>query len=633
MTRLEATQRILIVEDDPNHAKLISSSFESVGRLRWIRIVRSLAEARQHVAEWQPDLIISDLNLPDGSGAELLPGADARGPIVIMTSHGDERAAVAAMRTGAIDYVVKTAVTLSQMPRIAEQALRDWNHTVERERMATALRESEEHHRSLIENALDLIVVLAPNHVISYMSPSARHVLGYDPHELIGKSALELISPDEHGEFVRMLEALFDRSDVTHSDVLRVRTKSGDWRIIEAIGRSRQLGADKVAVVNARDITDRREAEEALTKALGDAQRVSAELSATANALERRAAEGVLLNEMRDTLQASDSMRDAYQVVARYTKRLFPDDSGVLGILSEDGSQLEMVARWGTLPWGAVKMPATDCLALRDGRLQIVRHGATEGRCPHLRASSQDSICAPLMAGGKALGSLHLQQHCREAELPARAPDQFLSPDRTQLALSAAGGVALALANIRLRESLRAQAIRDPLTGLFNRRFLQEVFDKELQRSVRANTALSLITLDIDHFKRINDLLGHDAGDAVLRSLGDLLRQKVRSEDFVVRLGGDEFVIVMPAAGSAVATARAEGLRRSASRARIDYRDSDIGPVTISLGVATLSRKSATLEEVLRAADRALYEAKSAGRNSVATRTVGHAEPNRAAAR
>jgi diguanylate cyclase (GGDEF)-like protein len=188
---------------------------------------------------------------------------------------------------------------------------------------------------------------------------------------------------------------------------------------------------------------------------------------------------------------------------------------------------------------------------------------------------------------------------------------------RQTLAATVASQIALSLANLRLRETLRDQSIRDPLTSLFNRRFMQESLDREIHRAQRRHQSLSVMILDLDHFKRFNDAFGHDAGDFVLRSLADVFRKFFRAEDVVCRQGGEEFVFILPEASSQEALERANALRDEVGKLGLKYDNKLLGAVTLSLGVATYPEHSLETEELLKIADQCLYQSKAKGRDMV----------------
>jgi diguanylate cyclase (GGDEF)-like protein len=164
-------------------------------------------------------------------------------------------------------------------------------------------------------------------------------------------------------------------------------------------------------------------------------------------------------------------------------------------------------------------------------------------------------------------------------------------------------------------ENLAAKVVRDPLTGLFNRRYLEESFEREMSRARRSGAPISVLMIDIDHFKRVNDTFGHAAGDAVLAAVAGCMRSLTRSEDILARYGGEEFTLVMTGAARSVARERAELVREGARRLKITFAGRPVGQVTVSIGVAVWPEDGATMPEAMRAADAALYLAKQSGRD------------------
>jgi diguanylate cyclase (GGDEF)-like protein len=193
------------------------------------------------------------------------------------------------------------------------------------------------------------------------------------------------------------------------------------------------------------------------------------------------------------------------------------------------------------------------------------------------------------------------------------------------LAISAASQIALSLASLQLRETLREQSIRDPLTRLFNRRFLEESFERELQLACRKKQSIAVLFLDLDHFKRFNDTFGHDAGDLVLQSLADLFRNFFRATDICCRYGGEEFAIILPESSSQDAAIRADALRSEVKNLRLQYKKQSLGQLTLSVGVAAFPEHGSTSEELLKLADQCLYESKANGRDVVTLPSALHA--------
>jgi diguanylate cyclase (GGDEF)-like protein len=192
-----------------------------------------------------------------------------------------------------------------------------------------------------------------------------------------------------------------------------------------------------------------------------------------------------------------------------------------------------------------------------------------------------------------------------------------ISEFNIQLAVSVAEHAALSIANLKLREKLRYQSIRDPLTGLFNRRFLDESLERELARAIRKNRSLGVIMLDVDRFKKFNDIFGHDAGDTVLKELGARLAKFIRVGDLACRYGGEEFTLILPESSLEDTRRRAEELRISFEQLSLKHRDIVLGKVTLSLGVAALPEHGTTAVQLLAAADGALFTAKNEGRDRV----------------
>jgi diguanylate cyclase (GGDEF)-like protein len=222
-----------------------------------------------------------------------------------------------------------------------------------------------------------------------------------------------------------------------------------------------------------------------------------------------------------------------------------------------------------------------------------------------------------MVAQGNTLGVLHLEFENTGALRSDSSGTEGLRDAHQRLALSAASKVGLSLASLQLRETLREQSIRDPLTRLFNRRFLEESLERELQLAGRKKQSLAVLFLDLDHFKRFNDTFGHDAGDMVLQSLADLFRNFFRSTDICCRYGGEEFAIILPESSSHDALIRADGLRSEVKRLRLQYKKQNLGPLTISAGVAAFPEHGLTPDELLKIADQCLYESKTRGRDVV----------------
>jgi diguanylate cyclase (GGDEF)-like protein len=228
-----------------------------------------------------------------------------------------------------------------------------------------------------------------------------------------------------------------------------------------------------------------------------------------------------------------------------------------------------------------------------------------------------------MVAQGNTIGVLHLQ--FQDATEPTHQSATETRDSRERLAVNAASNIALSLASLQLRDTLREQSIRDPLTRLFNRRFLEEALARELRLSGRNHLPVSVLFLDLDYFKKFNDTFGHDAGDMVLQSLADLFLRFFRTTDVCCRYGGEEFAIILPESSSKDAVIRADVLRAEVKSLRLQYKKETLGPLTVSIGVAAYPEHGSTAEELLKIADQCLYESKARGRDVVTVAALKNA--------
>ncbi len=344
----------------------------------------------------------------------------------------------------------------------------------------------------------------------------------------------------------------------------------------------------------------------------------TAQLNAANDVLRNQAAalslhnhEITLLGRMNDFLQSSTTEAEAYSVIADTVTQLFPGDSGAVFVLNASRDLLEATAAWGALPPARRMFPPGECWAHRRGQVHLAL--GHEQRCAHAAGDEHPSICLPLLSQGETLGILHLLDGA-----PANASaDAGRTTERGKLAKILADNIGLGIANLKLRESMRNLSIRDPLTGLFNRRYMEEALALELHRSKRNAAQLAVIMIDIDHFKQFNDGFGHDGGDAVLRALAQFMKKQVRGSDIACRYGGEEFTLILSPSTAEGARLRAEKIRADAARLSIRHAERDLGTITLSLGVAVFPDHASEAAATVKAADVALYQAKSGGRNRV----------------
>jgi diguanylate cyclase (GGDEF)-like protein/PAS domain S-box-containing protein len=517
----------------------------------------------------------------------------------------------------------------------------------EMDRTHEELRKSEARKGAILEGALDSVITMDAVGQVVEFNPAAEKTFGYAREEAMGRPVDELIVPPRlRGDAEAALGPALARGDASalRTRVERVAMRADGTEFpVEVSVTPIEGEASPLYTAFLRDITVPKQAEAALRDARDELQkRVEARTTELKEANERlvdwveelqqRAQDMRLLSETGDHLQACHSVDEAYAVIAQYGGSLFPDEPGALFMLNPGHNLVECVASWGTPPPAEEVFSPDDCWALRRGRPHVVEGPDAHLVCRHVGLPAPAAyVCVPLMAQSTALGVLHLLERSQPASpggaaAPEREPASALGPQhvlaRRQLAFTVADQVALALSNLRLQESLRDQAIRDPLTGLFNRRYMEESLERELRRARRRSIPLGVIMIDIDHFKRFNDTFGHAAGDTLLREIGTLLQHHTRGEDIACRYGGEEFTLILLEASADDTGERARRLREEAGRLRVEYGHQPLGNITISAGVAVFPEHGHAVEELLKAADAALYRAKAGGRDRVMVAAV-----------
>jgi diguanylate cyclase (GGDEF)-like protein len=352
-----------------------------------------------------------------------------------------------------------------------------------------------------------------------------------------------------------------------------------------------------------RDAVRRRQFEERISLANGN-------LATTVEALGARVGEAMLLKNARDELQLCVTTQEAYACSARHLNQIVPGSSGAIVVFNNSRSLLLSSATWND-PVGMLDgFEAGACCGLRTGRPRWRKPGESETHCGHFAAAAPENyMCIPLSALGETLGVAFLS-----------LPDQAVSEaaeGRLALIQEMVELAAMAIAGLNLRSKLENQSIRDGLTNLFNRHFLEIALERELLRAGRNGSTLALMMIDVDHFKAFNDQCGHEAGDLVLRELAGCLQAAVRSEDIVCRYGGEEFVVLLPEISREMALEAAERLRERVATLRLEFRGAPLRQTSISVGLATYPEPASNAIDLLRMADRAMYQAKHAGRNQV----------------
>jgi diguanylate cyclase (GGDEF)-like protein/PAS domain S-box-containing protein len=472
----------------------------------------------------------------------------------------------------------------------------------------------------------DLVMMWDLHGLCLYANASATNSLGLKNDHMVGRSlqGCQLVPHEAGVLFEEGLKKVIE-TGMPFNKEMTLALGEGEKDFEYVLTPVRGINGRVEAVVSTvRDITERNQAalrisqlneelERKVEMRTEELIRVNARLELWAKELQQRNREMILLGEMTDLLQTCNSLEEAYPIIERFAAKLFLGQSGNLFLFDDSGSLLESAVFWGTRD-GAVDeqiFTRDRCWALRRSEIHLVVSDKTaQPRCDHVRAEIS-YLCLPLLAHGEALGVLHVKL----AEEIAH--DDALLETQRRLAQTVRDRLALALSNLKLRQTLRHLSLQDSVTGLYNRRFMEEAIKLQILRAKRAHSPLSIVMMDIDHFKQINDGYGHDTGDAVLRGLADLLQRSIRQSDVACRFGGEEFILLLPDTPTEVAERRAEALRVAVEKMALQYDGKTLDQLTVSLGVATYPDNGLTLQALIKVADTALYNAKETGRNRV----------------
>lgn len=471
--------------------------------------------------------------------------------------------------------------------------------------MERSLKESERFWKSVLEAVgVGVMVINQQNGQITEVNPQAASMVGLQRDQIIGRPRQDFfLCPQQD-----------DARAVGRAARAEGKLRCADGSLLPIWKTAAPIRIDQIdyVLISFVDLTDQRRAEMALTAA-------NQELQTAFAALEKTNKEINLIGKMVELLQLCETPEEAYPIISQFGTELFPDCGGGIYLLNPSNNLLALSAQWGELQASESIFTPKECWALRQGRPYASGTSPDKlihPRCQHLdKKMSGDYFCVPLNAQNEILGLLYLEKITSADSEDAAAPG--LSETQQNLARTLAEHISLSLANLKLRETLRHQAIRDPLTGLFNRRYLTETLEREIARAQRRNLGVGVIMLDVDHFKRFNDTYGHEAGDHLLAVLGRYLQSSIRAEDIACRYGGEEFTLILPEITAETLMARAEQIRAGARNLEVYYHGKLLGEITISMGVSYYPQHGQDSATLLQAADGALYQAKQSGRNRV----------------
>ncbi|MCJ8319430.1 MAG: sensor domain-containing diguanylate cyclase [Colwellia sp.] len=319
----------------------------------------------------------------------------------------------------------------------------------------------------------------------------------------------------------------------------------------------------------------------------------------------KKTREITLIQTMSTMLNSVNGVDDAAKVLHTIIPKLLPALSGAVFLIKDDTQEITELTHWGK-DWSSDSsmIPAKywkDQQLNRDKNSKVNQlHACSSKLCPY----SEQSLCVNLVDQQGILGIMNF------------VTTQVVIGDELRLIVTnLAEQISFALSNLRLKDKLRSQAIRDPLTNLYNRRFMMEAFEPALHRAERHENHLAVLMIDLDHFKNFNDKFGHEVGDFVLKNIAEQFKSNLRLEDIACRYGGEEFIIICPDTNLRDAYVLAEKLINCINGLCLSCEEQNLGTITLSIGVAIYPNHAVSTQQLIIQADKALYAAKNRGRN------------------
>lgn len=463
----------------------------------------------------------------------------------------------------------------------------------------------------VLHHSSDAVIISDPQNKVLWVNPAFTSQTGYELDEVSGcDPGIVLHGPDTDPDTGGQITAACQQRHAIRVDILNY-TKSGTafWVDLKVTPVYDATGRHTHFISTMRDITERKMLED--------------QNEAMRHAEALRQSERQLLALTSEWLYSAKSFDELLMVIKRAMHTLIPEAEGALYFYDDPRTMLELAISWGSLPAFATHLLADDCWALRRGRAYSYGLKPIEFECDHVDKPGMPYFCLPIVAHGETIGLMHIMFDGFEEGGRMRHMRSEVLRNRWDISLICAEQISLAVANVRLRQELHDKSVRDPLTGLWNRRWFMEHALRELSMAQRDGRDFALISLDIDHFKQFNDRFGHETGDLVLKEVGHVLTRDTGGNVAPCRLGGEEFVLLCVDHDEGAAKQQAERLRVAISEIVLTVAAKPLPTITVSAGLGVGGRDGTALEGILKAADLALYRAKSEGRNRVVT----HASP------
>ncbi len=483
------------------------------------------------------------------------------------------------------------------------------------------LLDSEEKYRSIFEHAVGGIFQIDLQGRFLNANPSMARVLGYNSSEALSKGIDNIFKQifvyQEHRTKLLSILTEFDTVERFETRLYK-RDRRRIWVTMNARAIKNEQGDVTSFEGFLMDITERKTAEEILKQSREELEiRVisrTSELSTKLKELEQRNLEISILHEMSEMIQVCRNSEETYPIMIRYLNKFFPHDSGAIFLFKNNLPHKKPIVTWGNHEEKEIKFAQYDCWALRHSKPYMVEDVDEKIACSHVtQTPGTGHLCIPMIVQGEISGLFYLgfQQVVDGVIL-----DKSKLERKRNLAITISEQLTLAIANLKLKESLKLQSVQDPLTGLFNRRHMEKYLERESHRAKRHQSVLGVIMIDIDHFKKVNDTYGHEAGDIVLKKLGSYLQKNVRIEDMACRFGGEEFAVVIVDTNLCDIKKKTKTIcHEIREQLKVKYADETI-EITVSAGAAAFPIHSSSIHEVLNLADSALYQAKKEGRDT-----------------
>lgn len=469
------------------------------------------------------------------------------------------------------------------------------------------LQEKEDYNSAFLSATPDAMILVNQEGKIEFSNNQAEVMFGYTKEELL-KQSVETLMPENLAKIHSKHRFNYFKSPRVRPMGLGMelngKRKNGEIFTVEISLSPLQTAQGMAAIAIIRDVTLRVEQNKLLQQKEKSLRELYEALAEEKLQLESINQKMFIINQLSETFLACNTIDEILESFSSLAHKILDFSEGALYLMHNSRNYLERKITWGDSTHYIVIFSANECWALRKGCIHEVSKQQPGVVCQHVKGikhEQQSSLCIPLMAQNDIFGLLFI---CKRSE------------KLNTLIPVVAETISLAIANIRLKELLRSQAIRDPLTGLLNRRFLDEYIVKQIGQAKRTKTSITFIMIDVDNFKKLNDTFGHETGDYVLSRLGNLFPSLVREGDLVCRYGGEEFLFVLPNCDLKRAIIAAENIRNGTNKMRIVF-DETVSNITISLGIAIYPSDGTSLKELIDAADQALYMAKKKGKNRV----------------